>query len=166
MKHIFLCVILAFSFCNVSVSQVKGTDISIGTNYTIFSKALNQERGIQIYLPDSYESSIQNYPVLYLLDGQRFFTNGVAIQKSLRTPIALPEMIIVGINSSNSLRRTLYGKESEKFTSFLKEEVIRFIDTNYRTNKDRIIFWLGSSCVLYKRNDFRRKRIVFWRNYF
>lgn len=140
MKNIILLVIIAFSFCDNIVSQVKGTEISIGTNFTISSKVLNQDRDIQIYLPNSYASSEQNYDVLYILDGQRFFTNGVAIQKSLRTPIALPEMIVVGINSSRSLRRTLYGDENDKFTSFLKDEVIKFIDSNYRTTKDRVIF--------------------------
>ncbi|MCK0179996.1 alpha/beta hydrolase-fold protein [Flavobacteriaceae bacterium S0862] len=140
MKNIILFVIIAFSFCSITIAQVKGAQISIGTNYTISSKILEQDRDIQIYLPKSYSSSNQNYDVLYILDGQRFFTNGVAIQKSLRTPIALPEMIVVGINSIRSLRRNLYGNESEKFTSFLKDEIIKFIDSNYRTTKERIIF--------------------------
>ncbi|TJY36046.1 alpha/beta hydrolase-fold protein [Pontimicrobium aquaticum] len=138
MKKIAL---IAFLICSLTVnSQVRGDEVSIGTNYVISSKILNQDRNIQIYLPDSYTSSNAEYPVLYILDGQRFFTNGVAIQKSLMAPTALPEMIIVGINSSRSLRRTLYGDDSDKFTSFLKDEVIKFIDSNYRTTKERVIF--------------------------
>ena len=120
-------------------SQTKGTPISIGDNYTISSKILNQDREIQIYLPDSYTTSKQSYPVLYILDGQRFFTNGVAIQKSLQTPDAIPEMIIVGINSSWSSRRTIFG-DNDTFTSFLKDEVIQFVDSSFRTTKERIIY--------------------------
>jgi len=137
MKKLLLAIcFLAISTIN---AQTKGTPISIGDNYTINSKILKQNTEIQVYLPDSYTSSEQNYPVLYILDGQRFFTNGVAIQKSLRSPIALPEMIVVGINSSQSTRRPLFG-DGDKYTSFLKEDVIQFVDSNFRTNKDRIIF--------------------------
>ena len=165
MKNIILFVIIAFAFCDNIVSQVKGTEISIGTNFTITSKILNQDRGIQIYLPDSYTSSDQKYPVIYILDGQRFFANGVAIQKSVRTPIALPEMIVVGIKSSRSLRRTLYGDESDKFTSFLKDEVIKFVDSNYRTTKERVIFgWEAAayyiSEMILKEKDFFSGAII------
>ncbi len=121
-------------------AQTKGAPISIGDNYTINSKILKQDREIQIYLPDSYRGSDKKYPVLYVLDGQWFFSSGVSIQKALRTPDAIPEMIVVGIINSNPLRRTLFSDDSEKFTNFLKEEVISFIDSNYRTNTERIIF--------------------------
>ena len=139
MKKIILSFVLLIGFCSILNSQIKNNPITIGTEYTISSKILKQDREIQIYLPDSYTSSEQNYPVFYILDGQRFFTNGVAIQKSLRTPIALPEMIIVGINSNRPTRRPLFG-EGDRFTSFIKNEVIQFIDSNYRTSKERIIF--------------------------
>jgi len=133
--------LLAICFLAISTihAQTKGAPISIGTNYTISSKVLKQEKQIQIYLPKSYSTSKEVYPVLYILDGQRFFTNGVAIQKSLRSPIALPEMIVVGVNSTRSTRRPLFG-DGDKYTSFLKEDVIQFVDSNFRTNKERIIF--------------------------
>ena len=137
MKKVFFtcCLLLTFTIS----SQTKGTPISIGYNYTISSKILNQDREIQIYLPYSYTSSEQNYPVLYILDGQRFFTNGVSIQKSSKAPLDIPELIVVGINSSRELRRTLFGN-GDKFTAFIKNEVISFIDSNYRTTKERVIF--------------------------
>ncbi|WBX72305.1 alpha/beta hydrolase-fold protein [Tenacibaculum retecalamus] len=123
---------------NAQVKEIG--NITLGKKFAIASKVLNQTNEIQVYLPKSYKDSIrQEYPVLYLLDGQRFFTNGVAIQKSLRSPIALPEMIVVGINSSQSTRRPLFG-DGDKYTSFLKEDVIQFIDSSFRTNKERIIF--------------------------
>ncbi|NER12094.1 esterase [Leptobacterium flavescens] len=139
MKTTFSLILLVFSVSGL-FSQTKGSEVSIGTNFSINSKILNQDRDIQIYLPDSYESSKENYPVLYILDGQRFFTNGVAIQRSTIAPAEIPEMIVVGINSSRELRYTLFGDESTKFTSFIKNEVIPFIDSNYRTTGERIIF--------------------------
>ena len=136
-KLVFL---FAIVFSVTTSAQTKETPITIGSNYTIASKILNLDREIQVYLPDSYTTSDQNYPVLYVLDGQRFFTNAVGIQKSLRSPIALPEMIVVGIQTKNPTRRPDYGRESAKFTLFLKNEVIGFIDANYRTTKERVIF--------------------------
>jgi len=149
MKKVFFTCYLLITF-TIS-SQTKGTPISIGDNYTINSKILDQDREIQIYLPDSYTTSKQSYPVLYILDGQWFFANGVSIQKSLRTPGAIPEMIVVGIKNSNPLRRTLFNKERDKFTSFLKNEVIEFVDSNFRTTKERVAFgWEAAAYYLSK----------------
>ena len=123
-----------------SFAQEEDSDITIGINHTLKSSILNQDRTIQIYLPDSYTDSEQSYPVLYILDGQWFFSSGVAIQNALRTPGAIPEMIVIGIKNSNPLRRTLFGGENEKFTDFLKNELIQYIDSNYRTTQERVIF--------------------------
>jgi predicted alpha/beta superfamily hydrolase len=124
----------------ICIAQEENSEIAIGINHTIKSSILNQERTIQIYTPDGYSDSKHEYPVLYILDGQWYFLSGVAIQKALRPPGAIPEMIVVGINNSNPLRRKLFGDENKKFTSFLINEVIDYIDSNYRTNKERIIF--------------------------
>lgn len=79
---------------NAQVKEIG--EISLGKKFAIESTILNQTKEIQVYVPESYRDSIkQEYPVLYLLDGQRFFTNGVAIQKSLISPIALPEMLCI-----------------------------------------------------------------------
>jgi len=139
MKNILGVAITFITICTASFAQLKGGEISIGTNYTNKSEILDKDREIQIYLPNSYNTSSKEYPVLYILDGQWFFSNGVSIQKSLRTPGAIPEMIVVGIRNIRSLRRGLFG-DNEKFTSFLKEEVIQFVDTNFRTTKERVIF--------------------------
>ncbi|EDP70838.1 putative esterase [Flavobacteriales bacterium ALC-1] len=139
MKKLFFIVAFCF-FCTIILGQVNDSQIAIGLNHTIKSSILNQDRAIQVYIPDDYENSEKSYPVLYILDGQWYFLSGVSIQKALRTPGAIPEMIVVGIKNSNPLRRTLFGDENEKFTNFLKNEVIQFIDSNYRTTQERLIF--------------------------
>jgi len=136
-----LIIVLTCCFLSINISaQVENSEINIGVHHTIKSSILNQDREIQIYLPDSYIDTDQSYPVLYILDGQWFFSSGVAIQKALRTPGALPEMIVIGIKNTNPLRRTLFGDENEKFTDFLKNEVVQYIDSNYRTTQERLIF--------------------------
>ena len=138
MKQLIIIVACCFLSINI-LAQVENSEITIGITHTIRSSVLNQDRTIQIYVPDDYENSEKSYPVLYILDGQWYFLSGVAIQKALRTPGAIPEMIVVGIKNSNPLRRTLFSDDSDKFTSFLKDEVISFIDSNYRTTKERVI---------------------------
>ena len=136
-----LIIVLVCCFLSISISaQVENSEITLGVNHTFKSSILNQDRTIQVYVPDSYKDTDQSYPVLYVLDGQWYFLSGVSVQKALRTPGAVPEMIVVGINSSHELRRTLYGEENEKFTDFLKNEVVQYIDSNYRTTEERLIF--------------------------
>lgn len=139
MKPLFLFIMCCF-LNTICIAQEDNSQINIGINHTIKSSILNHDRTIQIYIPNGYSDSKQEYPVLYILDGQWYFLSGVAIQKALRTPGAIPEMIVVGINNSNPLRRNLFGDENEKFTNFLINEVIQYIDSNYRTNQERVIF--------------------------
>lgn len=162
MKHTILLLTLISTL--YSYSQTEESKVTIGTNYTIKSTILDQDREIQVYLPDSYSTSKEEYPVLYILDGQWFFTNGVAIQKSLRTPGAIPEMIVVGIKNENPLRRTLFD-ERKKFTSFLKDELIKYIDTKFRTTNERIIYgWEAAayyvSKLILEENDLFKGAII------
>lgn len=139
MKYFFF--ILSFFMLNaIALAQGKPSEIIVGTNHTINSAVLKEKRVIHIYTPEGYSDSKKEYPVLYILDGQWFFLSGVGIQKALRPPSAIPEMIIVGINTSNSQRRELFNDKSDKFTEFLIDEVVNYIDTNYRTNNHRVIF--------------------------
>jgi predicted alpha/beta superfamily hydrolase len=139
MKQLIIIVVCCFLSVKSS-AQTENSPISIGVHHTIKSSILDQDRTIQIYVPDGYQKSKKSYPVLYVLDGQWYFSSGVAIQKALRTPGAIPEMIVVGIKNSNPLRRTLFGDENKKFTNFLKNEVIEYIDSTYRTTQERVIF--------------------------
>lgn len=116
------------------------TDITIGENYTITSKILNGDRVIQVYLPSGYEAPDKKYPVLYILDGQLHFTNGVAIQKSLDVPEDLPEMIVVGIHNEYPSRVDLDWGNRDKYLSYFQNELIPYVDNKFRTTNDRVIF--------------------------
>lgn len=121
-------------------AQCQTTHINIGTVHKIESHLLKSHRFLSVYLPKNYHQSDKSYPVLYILDGQWYFSNGVAIQQSLRVPDRLPEMIVVGINSDDSLRNTLlYGKR-QQFLAFIEKEVLTYIETHFRTNNERLLF--------------------------
>ncbi|RIW13360.1 hypothetical protein D0X99_16425 [Algoriphagus lacus] len=111
-----------------------------------------------IYVPISYtNNNYKTYPVIYLLDGGTLFTSftGVVDRLSSDASPQLPEMIVVGINTSqNRLRdaspsKSLIGyrgiKEdglevtggADDFLRFIEKELIPHIDSTYRTNSYR-----------------------------
>jgi len=115
------------------------SDNIIGKKFTISSKILAEDRDIQIFLPESYHSSEQRYPVLYILDGQRLFTLGVSLSQSFRSTVKMsPEFIVVGINNKYPDRFSNFVKA--EFLEFIDQELIASVDQNYRTTKERILF--------------------------
>lgn len=139
MKSLF--VFIACSFLTfICLAQENGSQITIGTTYTITSTSLNEEVAVQVYTPDGYSKSEKKYPVLFILDGQHYFLSAVGIQKAIREPRAIPEMIVVGITINEAFRWTWFGDEKEKFSIFLMDEVLPFVTSKYKTNKEHIIF--------------------------
>ena len=128
MKRLLIFTLSYFIITALCAAQEDGSPVNIGMNHTIKSSILNQDRTIQIYTPASYPGSTRDYPVLYILDGQWYFLSDVAIQTAMKTPRAVPGMIVVGINTSDSSRRSLFSDKKEKFTDFLVKEVVPYID--------------------------------------
>jgi predicted alpha/beta superfamily hydrolase len=118
----------------------------------INSSITGQEYVLHISLPQHYEDTNKTYPVVYLLDSQWDFPLVTAIYGDQYYDGFMPSTIIVGItwggeNPNYDARRafdltpTNNGKpaefgDAEKFLSFIKKEVIPFIDSKYRTNKN------------------------------
>jgi tetratricopeptide (TPR) repeat protein len=144
--------IFAIFSCTFSYSQaqVNGVVNAVGKNYFIQSDALNEEREIQIYLPDSYENNDKKYPVLFLLDGQRFYLYGVSLLQSFAQFKLTPEFIVVGIKNKYPQRFSHFSSTENTFLSFLEKDVIGFVDNNFRTSGERILFgWeYGGSFVI------------------
>ena len=104
---------------------------------------------IYISIPDEYDNSSESYPVLYLLEGDVAFGMGAGIARYLQIGNDIPKLIIVGIGygelkaSDGNMRRRDYTISSvpyssntgaaPKFRTFLKEELIPYIDGNFRT---------------------------------
>ncbi|MEQ9264746.1 MAG: alpha/beta hydrolase-fold protein [Balneolaceae bacterium] len=136
-------IILVTFICSLSFSlyaQHRIEDNIVGSSISIQSEVLNDERKIQIFLPDEYDDSDKEYPVLYILDGQRYFLHGVSLHKSLVGFRETPEFIVVGISGNPTDRNRLYSVESQSLRKYLKDEVTTFVDTQYRTSNERIIF--------------------------
>ncbi|WP_282042005.1 alpha/beta hydrolase-fold protein [Winogradskyella flava] len=131
-------------------AQVNIKDNIIGSSISIESKILNDERELQIFLPDNYENSKKNYPVLYILDGQRYFLHAVSLQKSFVEFKQTPDFIIVGISKKRSDRNQNYNVDSQSYRDFIEKEVIKYVNITYRTSKKQMLFgWaLGGGFVL------------------
>lgn len=148
---------ITFLLC-LYITQLFAQDsIVIGSKHRLFSKALNEERTVWIYLPPDYnnkKNAPAKYPVAYLLDAENNFHSYTGIQQSLaRGPYAMiPQMIVVGICNTNRTRdltpteanrQAFYDKSkpffkqsggNDNFIAFLEKELRPYIDTNYRTS--------------------------------
>jgi predicted alpha/beta superfamily hydrolase len=125
------------------------------------SSATGRSYDIYVRPPDEYgQDHGKNYPVLYVLDGQWDFKLLDSIYGGLYYDGSVPEMIIVGITYSGdrpdygALRAMDYTPVADifisgsggapKFFAFLKEQLIPFIETNYRVDSSQRVL-MGSS---------------------
>jgi len=137
-----LIIICVSCFISIkSFAQVENSDITIGVTHTIKSSILNEDRTIQIYVPEYYHQSKERCPVIYVFDSQKYFLNAISYQQNLRFNQETPGFIVVGIKTVNNERAKLYNTESLNFSNYLENELIPFIDSNYRTLKPERVFF-------------------------
>lgn len=146
-----LTLLVFIFYFNTSInSQNLNTENILGENYTIKSNILKEDRQIQIFVPESYKKTDEKFPVLYLLDGQRLFPFAVSLLKSFTQFKQTPEFIIVGITNKYPDRFRHFSSEEKTFMTFIEEDIIAFVDNNFRTSNERLIFgWeYGGSFVI------------------
>jgi predicted alpha/beta superfamily hydrolase len=147
-----------------SIDQIKTEPVTVSTGITFkfHSKIMNEDRTIMIGVPEGYATSNKKYPVLYLLDGQWAFDPTVQALGWLSNPKygMIPQTIVVslhtGENRMNVMAPTIdkqrkEGGGGDKLYQFIKEELIPFVDKNYRTYNYRVIGGasLGGLFVMY-----------------
>lgn len=152
---VFAAVLLMAS-CKKEEKKVPSAKVDLGTIDSLFSKTLNEQRKIWVYVPKgAANSSKTKYPVLYLLDGDGHFYSVVGLVhqlSSINGNTLCPEMIVVGIPNTDRTRDltptyvkkvfgdTTFSKTSgggENFTKFIAEELIPYIDSHYPTTSYR-----------------------------
>lgn len=120
-----------------------------GKTISFTSEILGEERELWIYLPASYSRNPGSYPVLYLLDGSYHFRHVTASVDFLADRALAPEMIVVGIVSDDRNRTLDYTPSTieqiegsggaDAFLRFLRDELIPYIETEYRAASMRIL---------------------------
>ena len=129
----------------------------------LYINTTKTERTLRVLLPDDYETSNQDYPVLYMHDGQNLFENHTSYGghswgiyetlNEMHQKQNIKEMIVVGIDNSE-LRFFEYspwestldidrfggkkvGGMGDIYAKFIVNSVIPFIEKKYRVKKDR-----------------------------
>lgn len=120
----------------------------------IASTALGETRVLHVSVPPNYRLARQRYPLVVLLDGQAkpFFDLTVATVGYNLTgdahDFAMPAQIVVGVEQGD--RGADLARNDIAFTKFLTDELIPFIDREYRTLPYRTLIGhsLGGRFVL------------------
>jgi predicted alpha/beta superfamily hydrolase len=126
------------------------------------SMTTGQDYHLSVLLPKSYSTSNKSYPVLYLLDSDILFGLAAGATHLLQAP-PKPEVIVVGIGYDMEsydqwleLRELDFkipevpsapsGSHADLFLKALMEEMIPFIEANYRADpNDRCLYGFSSS---------------------
>ncbi len=131
----------AFSEMNSAATGEEA--IVVGTRHRIASTALEGDRFIRVHLPEGHSaSSGKSYPVLYLLDGQRYFSHGMGLAKSLGDFGKVPDLIVVGIESPAEFddRANDFVDNAAAYQRFLKDELLPFMAKRYGAGEVSLLF--------------------------
>ena len=123
------------------------------TKELLHSQVLNEDRNVYISLPEGYSQNTGKYPVLYMLysEASHFHFNAGVVTELSRMQL-IPNMAVVAVDLGDGKRDLTptpspdYGPTSggaANFLKFLKDELIPFVDENYRTNSERL-YWSHS----------------------
>ena len=132
-KSLTLLFIL-FCFCGFSQKIIQKN---------LESTFLNTTRSINIYIPEGYvKDSIKNYPLTVVLDEDYMFDlyvgNAVLFSKKDKAP----KQIVVGVSMKDSkgedisynINNGQLTSSAQNFYTFIRDEVIFYMESTYRTS--------------------------------
>jgi predicted alpha/beta superfamily hydrolase len=160
---IFLWVFfVACAFAEDSNSDISAHQPRVqGSQFTFSSEALEGQRMIDLYLPESYETGSRSYPIIYVLDSDFLFDLTVAVAKNRWSRELAPEAIVVGIQSSNNHQRfnfampmkradgsvSFSNSNPDKQAAFLQNELASYLNSEYRTNGFNVIVGMSPTAT-------------------
>jgi hypothetical protein len=142
-----------------------GEPIAIGSSHRLASSILKETREVNIRLPASYGSAKEprRYRVLYVLDGgvDQDFIHIAGLAQHGEMSWTFDEFIVVGIATRKRIWELTIPTQDERYTTFFRnngepvefasggggaqfrrfiaEEVIPFVESNYRTDGRRTL---------------------------
>lgn len=123
---------------------------------------LNKTRKIWALLPHDYDNSNESYPVMYLQDAQNLFNEAAEfgnweIDKKLAvmSEYKIGKIIVIAIEHAAEDRikeynvgKTVLGKgQGKKYIRFVTDTLKPFVDSNFRTKKEREFTGIGGSSM-------------------
>lgn len=177
-KKLLIFCSLLFTFQSMVLGQTeKVKPLTIGEIRTIQSKILNEERTLNIYLPQKFDKT-KSYPVIYLLDGSmnEDFIHVTGLVQFFNQMYSMPETIVVGIANIDRKRDFTFHTDlkdlqkdypttghSDKFISFLEKELKPYIESQFKT-ADKYLF--GQSLGGLLATEILLKKPELFNNYF
>lgn len=130
-------------------AQKDGDPVGIGTYRTLHSAILGEDRQLLVHVPADYDRTMLRYPVLFQLYGQQvtnYLADAVMNAERLGNFADIPPLIVVGVANTDRYRDNLPIQAdgtspggADAFLRFFAEELIPFIDRNYRTKPYRVL---------------------------
>jgi predicted alpha/beta superfamily hydrolase len=132
------------------------------------SRFLRNQRDIIVYLPPGYyEQPHRRFPVLYMHDGQNLFDGATSFIPGVDWHVghtaddfiltgAVQPLIIVGIYNVGKVRNHEYtptkvprlgGGRADRYAKFLMQEVMPFVQREYRVLSDARVTGIGGSSL-------------------
>ncbi|MFC6268522.1 alpha/beta hydrolase [Frigoriflavimonas asaccharolytica] len=124
---------------------------------------LDRYRKIWALLPYDYYSSEKRYPVLYLQDAQNLFNEGspfgnweIDKKLSILAEYSRGDVIVIAVEHGSEDRINEYifdndkvasGSEGKKYIRFITDTLKPYVDSVYRTKKDRENTGIGGSSL-------------------
>ncbi|MGS2740170.1 alpha/beta hydrolase-fold protein [Sinomicrobium sp. M5D2P17] len=152
---IYITILFLILWSKVLHAQLNRIPVNNDEAFLINSQELEEDRSIWVHLPSGYNSTNQIYPVLYLLDGEGHFKSVSDLVDYLSgyDRNRIPEIIVVAIPNVERGRdltpvHLIKGRENNlrsddngahKFLQFIQNELVSYIEANYRTAPYRIL---------------------------
>ncbi|MDG1698136.1 MAG: alpha/beta hydrolase-fold protein [Polaribacter sp.] len=123
----------------------------------IASDILENSRNLKIYLPKGYEKdSLKNYPLAVVFDAEYLFDIYVGNSVFFALKDRAPKQIVVGISMEKTKKKDSYyniengrlNTTNIQFYEFVRDEVIFFMESNYRTSPFISLIGEGTSANL------------------
>lgn len=176
-KILLICSMLLGLSDMVSAQKGNIKPLTIGEIRILKSKILNEDRTLNIYLPQKFNKA-QSYPVIYLLDGSmnKDFIHVTGLVQFFNQMYAMPETIVVGIANIDRKKDFTFHTDlknlqqdypttghSDQFISFLEKELKPYIEKQFKTS-DTYLF--GQSLGGLLATEILLKKPDMFNNYF
>ena len=151
-RYIALFTLLMVTVSSLFAEEVR-KDVVIGEERTISSKVLNEDRTIMISKPYTYDTGNERYPVLIVLSSN-MFPHASAVTRFMASEQLYPDMLVVGVSMAPRTRtrdltpiatypktkaQVPTGGGAANFRSFLADELLPWLDQNYRTRPYKVL---------------------------
>lgn len=176
---IVICCLLFLSSIKIN-AQENVKPFIIGETRVLKSKVLNEDRTLNIYLPEGFDKE-KSYPVIYLLDGSanEDFLHIVGLVQFYKMQFSMPDFLVVGIANVDRKRDFTFHTDladlkkdypttghSAKFIDFMENELQPYVNSTYKTTETKYLIGqslgglLAIEILLKKPNMFTHYLIV------